>query len=106
LAFKPVKIAAVCGMGLGSGLLVKMGVERALKKLGFDPKDMNIEVADISTAKAVWPDIFVTSTEFATRLRGEKAPVVEVHNLFDENEIGEKLGPVFKQVLEQHKAAS
>jgi hypothetical protein len=32
--------------------------------------------------------------------------VVEVHNLFDENEIGEKLGPVFKQILEQHKAAS
>jgi PTS system ascorbate-specific IIB component len=104
LAIKPIKIAAVCGMGLGSGLLVKMGIERALKKLGFDPKDMNIEVADISTAKAVWPDIFVTSTEFAQRLRGEKAPVIEVHNLFDENEIGEKLAPVFKQMVDQRKA--
>ncbi|NMB88170.1 MAG: PTS sugar transporter subunit IIB [Chloroflexi bacterium] len=88
-------------MGLGSGLLVRMGIERALKKAGISENDFNVEVADISTAKAVWPDIFVTSTEFATRLRELDTPVVEIFNLFDEKEIGEKLLPVFKQIAEK-----
>jgi PTS system ascorbate-specific IIB component len=96
-----IKIAAVCGMGLGSGLLVRMSIERALKKAGISENDFNVEVADISTAKAVWPDIFVTSTEFATRLRELDTPVVEIFNLFDEKEIGEKLLPVFKQIAEK-----
>jgi PTS system ascorbate-specific IIB component len=96
-----IKIAAVCGMGLGSGLLVRMGIERVLKRAGYNEKDFNVEVADISTAKAVWPDIFVTSTEFATRLRELNTPVVEVFNLFDEKEISEKLLPVYREVVEK-----
>ncbi|NMC79114.1 MAG: PTS sugar transporter subunit IIB [Chloroflexi bacterium] len=96
-----IKIAAVCGMGLGSGLLVKMGIERVLKREGFNENVFNVEVADISTAKAVWPDIFVTSTEFATRLRELDTPVVEVFNLFDEKEIAAKLMPVFREIVEK-----
>lgn len=102
---KAIKIAAVCGMGLGSGLLVKMGVERVLKRAGFADKQFSVEVADISTAKAVWPDIFITNNEFAKRLRDEKAPVVVVKNMFDEKEIDEKFTPVFKEVIEAKQAA-
>ncbi len=97
---KSIKIAAVCGMGLGSGLLVKMGVERALKKAGYVQKLFNVEVCDISTAKAVWPDIFVTSTEFGKRLEDQDVPVVVVKNLFDEKEIQDALTPVFKEILD------
>lgn len=96
-----IKIAAVCGMGLGSGLIVRMGVERALKKAGFDEKLFSVETTDISTAKAVWPDIFVTSTEFGKQLEDQKVPVVVVKNLFDEKEIGASLTPVFAKVLEE-----
>ena len=96
-----IKIAAVCGMGLGSGLIVRMGVERALKKAGFEEKSFSVETTDISTAKAVWPDIFVTSTEFGKQLADQKVPVVVVKNLFDEKEIGAALVPVFAKVLEE-----
>jgi ascorbate PTS system EIIB component len=94
-----IKIAAICGMGLGSGLLVKMGVERVLKRSGVDEREFSVEVGDISTAKSLWPDLFVTSTEFGPRLReSQNAPVVEVHNLFDEKEIESVLVPVYREL--------
>jgi galactitol-specific phosphotransferase system IIB component len=86
-------------MGLGSGLLVKMGVERVLKRSGVDEREFSVEVGDISTAKSLWPDLFVTSTEFGPRLRdSQSAPVVEVHNLFDEKEIESVLVPVYREL--------
>lgn len=94
-----IRIAAVCGMGLGSGLLVKMGVERVLKRNGIDEREFCVEVGDISTAKSIWPDLFVTSTEFSPRLKeSQDIPVIEVHNLFDEKEIEAVLIPAFKDI--------
>ncbi len=100
-----IKIAAICGMGLGSGLLVKMGVERVLKRSGVDEREFSVEVGDISTAKSMWPDLFVTSTEFGPRLReAQEAPVVEVHNLFDEKEIEGVLVPVYMELVSRQKS--
>lgn len=93
-----IKISAVCGMGLGSGLLVKMGIERVLERNGFGRKDFRVEVADISTARATSPDIFVTTSEFAKSLREVDAEVITVKNLFDENEIEEALLETFKTI--------
>jgi galactitol-specific phosphotransferase system IIB component len=92
-------------MGLGSGLLVKMGVERVLKRGGFDEREFSVEVGDISTAKSLWPDLFVTSTEFGPRLRdSQSVPVVEVHNLFDEKEIESVLVPVYLELQAKQKS--
>ena len=99
-----IRIAAICGMGLGSGLLVKMGVERVLKRNGFDEREFVVEVGDISTARSIKPDLFVTSTEFGPRLKeAQDARVIEVHNLFDEKEIEGVLVPVFRDILENKK---
>jgi ascorbate PTS system EIIB component len=99
-----IKIAAICGMGLGSGLLVKMGVERVLKRNGVDEREFSVEVGDISTAKSLWPDLFVTSTEFGPRLKeSQDIPVIEVHNLFDEKEIEAALVPVYKELQAKKK---
>lgn len=98
-----VKIAAVCGMGLGSGLLVKMGIERVLERNGFGYNDFTVEVADISTARATFPDIFVTTSEFAESLGEVDAEIITVLNLFSEKEIEEKLLDVFKKVYNSKK---
>lgn len=99
-----IKIAAICGMGLGSGLLVKMGVERVLKRSGVDEREFSVEVGDISTARSLLPDLFVTSTEFGPRLReSQGVPVVEVHNLFDEKEIESVLVPVYMEIQSKQK---
>ena len=98
-----VNLCAVCGMGLGSGLLVKMGIERVLEKHGYGRKDFRVEVADISTARSMMPDIFVTTSEFAKSLREVKAEVITVKNLFDENEIDAAILDVFEKIHNEKK---
>jgi PTS system ascorbate-specific IIB component len=94
-----VKILAVCGMGLGSGLVIRMQVEKVLKEAKVPAK---VEVADISSARGIGTaefDIIMTSTELAPQLGTVKATVVTLHNLFDLNEIREKLLPVVQKKL-------
>ncbi len=85
------KILTVCGMGLGTGLLLRMNTEEALKKIGVT--DASVEVADISTAKGMGAtaDIVLTSTELAEQLGQVKGTLVTVQNFFDKGEIERKL---------------
>ena len=85
------KLLAVCGMGLGTGLLLRMNAEEALRKIGVD--DAQVEVADISTAKGMGAaaDIVLTSTELAEQLGQVRGKLVTVRNFFDNAEIESKL---------------
>lgn len=82
------QILAVCGMGLGSSLLLKIQLEGALRELGLSA---TIEVADIGTAKAMPADLIVTSPQFAEMLRSGGIPVVAIQNYVDKQEVREKL---------------
>lgn len=86
------KILAVCGMGLGSSLLLRMQIEAALKELGVT--DFSVEVADISTAKAIDADLIVTSPQFAPMLTG-KVPVITIINYVNKQEMRQKMGAAF-----------
>jgi PTS system ascorbate-specific IIB component len=98
-----IKIGCVCGMGLGSGLLVKMGVDNVLKRNGYKEGTWNCEVLDTSTARQQGIDIYVTTSEFSRNLMDTPAKVVEVKNLFNEKEIEENLIPVYKEVVKNKK---
>ena len=98
-----IKIGCVCGMGLGSGLLVKMGVDNVLKAAGYKEGTWQCEVLDVSTARQPGISIYVTTSEFSRNLKDLGAEVVEVKNLFSEKEIAEKLVPVYKKVVKNHK---
>ena len=93
-----IKILCICGMGLGSGLLVKMGVERVLKRNGFSEREFSVDVGDISTARQVGIDLYVTTEEFSKQIGDIGVPIVEVFNLFSEEEIEEHLIEPYKQV--------
>ena len=85
------KILAVCGMGLGSGLLLRMQAEKALKTLGVEA---DLEVADIGTARAAaqTADLIITSNELAQQLAGVKPKIVTISNFIDLQEMVAKLG--------------
>lgn len=85
------KILAVCGMGLGSGLLLRMQAEKALKTLGVQA---DLEVADIGTARAAaqTADLIITSNELAQQLQGVKPKIVTISNFIDLQEMVTKLG--------------
>jgi PTS system ascorbate-specific IIB component len=85
-----VKILAVCGMGLGSGLLLRMQAEKALKELGVQA---DVEVADMGTARAIAPsaDLILTSEELAAQLGQVKPKIVTISNFIDLREMVTKL---------------
>jgi PTS system ascorbate-specific IIB component len=86
-----VKILAVCGMGLGTGLLLRMQAEKALKQLGIEA---DLEVADIGTARALASsaDLIITSDELAAQLGQVKPKIVTITNFIDLQEMVTKLG--------------
>ncbi|HEX9044394.1 MAG TPA: PTS sugar transporter subunit IIB [Candidatus Limnocylindrales bacterium] len=84
------KILAVCGMGLGSGLLLRMQAEKALRELGVKA---DVEVADIGTARALAPtaDLIITSEDLAPQLGTVKPRIVTISNFIDLREMVTKL---------------
>jgi PTS system ascorbate-specific IIB component len=85
------KILTVCGMGLGTGLVLRMNTEAALQRIGVD--DAQVEVADIGTAKGMGAgyDIVLTSSELAEQLGPVRARLITVRNFIDKTEIESKL---------------
>lgn len=84
------KILAVCGMGLGTSLILRMNAEKALKQLGIEG---DVEVSDMGSARALAAsaDLIVTSEELAEQLGPVKARVVTISNFIDLNEMVTKL---------------
>lgn len=84
------KIVAVCGMGIGTSILLKMNAEKAADRLGIDAQ---VEAADISAARgmAMTSDLVLTSAELATELQGVKPPVVVIDNFTDVDQIAERI---------------
>jgi PTS system ascorbate-specific IIB component len=84
------KIVAVCGMGIGTSVLLKMNAEKVLAKLGIDAE---VEAADMGVARgaAQTAEIVLTSEELAEELGDVPAEVIIINNFFDLDEITEKL---------------
>jgi len=91
---KKLSILAVCGMGLGSGVVLKMTIDKVLKELGISAV---VNVSDVSSAKSQSADIVVTSPEFASSFSSSKEKLVLIKNYVDANEMKEKL----QQALEE-----
>ena len=85
------RILTVCGMGLGTGLLLRMNTEAALARIGVD--DAQVEVADIATAKGMGAgyDMVLTSSELAEQLGSVQGRLITIHNFIDKAEIESKL---------------
>lgn len=82
------KILAVCGMGFGSSMLLKMTLEKVLKEKGIKA---DVQTADFSTVGSEQADFIFTNEEFGRQLEGGSVPVVAIKNLADANEVREKL---------------
>lgn len=87
------KIMCCCGVGLGSSMLVRMNVEKALTKLGYSGIDVSHStVSDASEGAA---DLFVVGKdleEFVSSLPN----VIILDNIIDMNELETKLAEALK----------
>ncbi len=88
-----IKIVAVCGMGIGTSVLLKMNAEKVLRQLGVDA---DVEAADIGVARgaARTADVVLTSAELVDEIGDVPAKVVVIDNFMSLPEITEKLTPL------------
>ncbi len=84
------KIITVCGMGIGTSVLLKMNAEKALRGLGVDA---DVEAADIGTARgaARTAEIVLTSADLADDIGDVPAKVIVINNFTNTEEITSKL---------------
>jgi PTS system ascorbate-specific IIB component len=84
-----VKIIAVCGMGIGTSVLLKMNAEKVLAQLEIDA---TVEATDLKTARErVDAQLILTTPDLVDKLQGLRAEVVSVEHFFDLEELTEKL---------------
>ncbi|MDR2007864.1 MAG: PTS sugar transporter subunit IIB [Alphaproteobacteria bacterium] len=79
------KILAVCSFGVGSSMVLKMQIEKALKELNIKAE---VETADLPTAASMNPDLIFTSPEFASEIKERVAcPVIPIKKFMDYAEV-------------------
>ncbi|MDS1270994.1 PTS sugar transporter subunit IIB [Lipingzhangella sp. LS1_29] len=83
-------ILAVCGMGIGTGIVLQTNAEKAVRELGLDAE---IEVTDLDAARTATSrsDLVLTSPDLARELGEVGVPVVVIDNFLDVAEIRERI---------------
>lgn len=91
------RILAVCGMGVGSSLLLIMNAQKALRQLGVQA---DVEQSDIGLARSASGsyDLILTTAELAELLGGVKPPVVTIANFISVQEMVDKLGAALREM--------
>ena len=84
------RIITVCGMGIGTSVLLKMNAEKALRALDVDA---DVEAADIGTARgaARTAELVLTSEDLVEELGQVPAKVVVIDNFTNVAEIQQKI---------------
>ncbi len=83
-----IKVLAVCGLGQGTSLILKMNVEQALADKGINA---DVEHTDVSSATNIEADYIITGNELAESLADHKAEIIIVNNYFDMEEINKAI---------------
>ncbi len=89
------KIIAVCGLGVGSSLILKMTADTAMNQLGVKCK---IEHWDMGTVKGKPCDLIITTESFRKHF-ADQENVVYINNIMDVEEVKGKL----KEYLDSHE---
>lgn len=84
------KIVTICGAGIGTSAILKLGAERALEALDLEA---DVIASDLSSMEEVAADaqVILTSSELVDRIGKTNASVVVIDNYLDQNEITEKI---------------
>lgn len=88
-------IITVCGMGLGSSLILKMNIDDILSKKGIDA---DVEACDLGSVMGRKADIIVSTKELASQLEGKGFNLVYVNNVIDKKTIEEKVMEAIKNL--------
>lgn len=83
-----IRVFAVCGMGLGTSVILKSRLKEALEEAGVD---YQLDVTDAGAASGSQADLIFTSEELVDQIRARGAKVVVIENFMDRGEIRQKV---------------
>jgi PTS system ascorbate-specific IIB component len=83
------KILVVCGVGMGTSVLLKTNIDRILTELDYEAE---VIAAPLAAAEANHDaQLILTTTEYASHFADTVSEVIVIDNLFDLAEIKAKL---------------
>lgn len=88
MAGKDLFILTVCGVGMGSSLVLRMYVEDVLREMGVKAR---VEATEVSMAAGSGADIIMASPTLVEVLQGAAPAVIPIFSFTDTKEIRTKL---------------
>lgn len=85
---EPLQVLTVCGVGMGSSLILRMTAEEAFRDLGVRAK---VEATDLSSAKGAKPDMILAQGMHAAEFQGAAPVVIAVTNFVDKEALKSQL---------------
>ena len=83
------KIIAVCGMGIGTSVLLKMNAEKVLRQLEVEA---TVDATSVAIARESRDaQIILTTPDLVDQLQGLPSEIISIEHFFDLEEITEKL---------------
>lgn len=85
---EPIQVLTVCGVGMGSSLILRMTAEEAFRDLGVRAK---VEATDLSSARGANPDMILAQGMHASEFEGSVPMVIAVTNFVDKEALKAQL---------------
>jgi PTS system ascorbate-specific IIB component len=81
-------VLTVCGVGMGTSLILRMTAEEVFKQLGLRAR---VQATDVSSARGMPADIIIGQEMHTSELAGRAPVVVTVRNFIDKAEMRDRL---------------
>ncbi|QVQ51840.1 PTS sugar transporter subunit IIB [Spiractinospora alimapuensis] len=85
---EPLTVLAVCGVGMGTSLILRMTAEGALSSLGVPAK---VENTDVSTARGMTADVVIGQGMHVGELQDMAPVVLTVDDFLDQDGLASSL---------------
>jgi PTS system ascorbate-specific IIB component len=82
------EVLTVCGVGMGTSLILRMTAEEVFKQLGLRA---HVTATDVSSARGMKSDLLIGQEMHTTEFEGRVPIVISVHNFIDKNEMKTKI---------------
>lgn len=77
---EPLEVLTVCGVGMGTSLILRMQVEQVLRDLGVEAR---VQAMDVSSARSMHPDVLLGQGMHTEEFAGSAPIVLTVSNFMD-----------------------
>ena len=87
-ADEDLEVITVCGVGMGTSLIMRMTAEEVLEELGLRA---HVQAMDVSSARGMNADMLIGQAMHTEEFIGRGPVVVTVENFIDKNEMTAKI---------------